>query len=117
MEVISIFYLFIYSYYDIKIDYHTKDLHNYTYRTKDLHNYAYRIISKNKHTIAKLFAIGSHHRNTNIIPLTQNIFHQNQHPRTVNLNNHYNGTTELILCPVDLKYLRGSYYGGKNNHT
>ena len=32
---------------------------------------------------AKLFTKGSHHRNTSVLLLTQNIFHQNKHFRTV----------------------------------
>ena len=39
--------------------------------------------------IAKLFTKGSHHKNASVIFLTQNIFHQNKHSRTINLNAHY----------------------------
>ena len=32
--------------------------------------------------VAKLFTKGSHHRNTRVLLLTQNIFRQNKHSRT-----------------------------------
>ena len=44
--------------------------------------------------VATLFTKGSHHRNTSVLLLTQNIFHQNKHSRTVGLNAHYNGTIQ-----------------------
>ena len=39
--------------------------------------------------VAKLFTKGSHHRNTIVLLLTQNIFHQHKHSRMVNINAHY----------------------------
>ena len=40
-------------------------------------------------TVANLFTKGSHHRNISVIYLTQNLFHKNQHMRTISLNSHY----------------------------
>lgn len=39
--------------------------------------------------IANIFTKGSHHRNISVIFLMQNLFHKNQHIRTISLNSHY----------------------------
>ena len=71
--------------------------------------------------IAKLFTKGSHHKNASVIFLTQNIFHQNKHSRTINLNAHYlvmfrnvrdaSQITNLAkqMYQGNVKYLRESY--------
>ena len=45
----------------------------------------YLILELNE-VAARLFANGSHHRNTSVLLWTQNIFYQNKHSRTVCLN-------------------------------
>ena len=47
------------------------------------------IMHEMNEVVTKLFTKGSHHRNTSVMLLTQNIFHQNKHSRTVSLNAHY----------------------------
>ena len=39
--------------------------------------------------VATLFMKGSHHRNTSVLLLTQHIFYQNKHSRTVSQNANY----------------------------
>ena len=71
--------------------------------------------------VANLFTKGSHHRSTSVLLLTQNIFHQNKHSRTVSLNDHYmvlfknvrdaSQITNLAkqMYPGNVKYLKSSY--------
>ena len=79
--------------------------------------------------VAKLFTNGSHHMNTSVLLLTQNIFHQNNHYRTVGLNAHYNygllnnvrDASQIInmvkqMYPGDVKYLRSIYEDATNKH-
>ena len=78
--------------------------------------------------VAKLFTKGSHHRNTSVLLLTQNIFHQNKHSRTVSLNAHYmvlfnnvrdaSQITNLAkqMYPGNVKYLKSSYEDATNKH-
>ena len=46
--------------------------------------------------VAKLFTKGSHHSNTSVLLLTQNIFHQNKHSRTVRLHAHCDEILTLL---------------------
>ena len=39
--------------------------------------------------ILDLFTKGSHHKNTSVILITQNIFNKGKHSRTISLNSHY----------------------------
>jgi hypothetical protein len=39
--------------------------------------------------VLHLFTVGSHHKNTSVIFLSQNIFCQGKHARTISLNCHY----------------------------
>ena len=78
--------------------------------------------------VAKLFTKGSHYRNTSVLLLTHNIFHQNKHSRTVSLNAHYmvlfrnvrdaSQITNLAkqMYPGNVKYLKSSYEDATNKH-
>ena len=69
----------------------------------------------------KLFTKISHHKNLSVILLSQNIFHQNKHTRTISLNTHYmvlfknvrdsSQVTNLAkqMHPGNVAYLRDSY--------
>ena len=69
----------------------------------------------------KLFTKISHHKNLSVILLSQNIFHQNKHTRTISLNTHYmvlfknvrdsSQITNLAkqMHPGNVAYLRDSY--------
>jgi hypothetical protein len=39
--------------------------------------------------VASLFSKKSHHRNTNVMYIAQNLFHRGKHHRTISLNAHY----------------------------
>ena len=79
------------------------------------------LMHETNETIAKLFTKGSHHKNISVILLTQNIFHQNKHARSINLNAHYmilfknvrdaSQITNLAkqMYPGNLGYMRDSY--------
>ena len=72
-------------------------------------------------TIGKLFTKGSHHKNISVMLLTQNIFHQSKHSRTINLNTHYMVIFKNVrdasqitnlgkqMYPGSVNYLRASY--------
>ena len=78
--------------------------------------------------VATLFMKGSHHRNTSVLLLTQNIFHQYKHSRTVSLNAHNmvqfknvrdaSQITNLAkqMYPGNVKYLKSSYKYATNKH-
>ena len=71
--------------------------------------------------VSKLFTKGSHHRNLSVILLSQNIFHQNKHSRSISLNTHYMvifknirdasqiSTLSRQMFPSNSSYLRESY--------
>ena len=71
--------------------------------------------------ISKVFTKGSHHQNLSVILLSQNLFHQNKHSRTISLNTHYmvifknvrdaSQITNLAkqMYPGNVSYLRESY--------
>ena len=46
----------------------------------------YDLMHEMNEVVVKLFTKGSHHRNTSVLLLTQNIFHPNKHSKTVSLN-------------------------------
>ena len=72
-------------------------------------------------TIGKLFTKGSHHKNISVMLLTQNIFHQSKHSKTINLNTHYMVIFKNVrdasqitnlgkqMYPGSVNYLRASY--------
>lgn len=72
-------------------------------------------------SVSKLFTKGSHHRNTSVMFLTQNLFHQSKQSRTINLNAHYivifknvrdaSQITNLAkqMYPGNVNYLKSSY--------
>lgn len=63
--------------------------------------------------VAQIFTKGSHHKNISIIFLTQNLFHNSKHIRTMNLNSHY---VVLFKNPRDagqVAYLGRQMYPGK----
>ena len=86
------------------------------------------IMHEMNEVVAKLFTKGTYCRSTSVLQLTQNIFHQNKHYRTVSLNADYmvlfknvrdaSQITNLVkqMYPGDAKYLRGIYEDVKNRH-
>ena len=69
--------------------------------------------------VTKLVSKGSHHRNTRVLLLTQNIFHQNKHSRTVyQKRSDASQITHLAkqIYPGDVKYLKSSYEDATNKH-
>jgi hypothetical protein len=53
--------------------------------------------------VANLFTKGSHHTNTSVIYIVQNIFNKNQEMRTISLNAHY---IALFKSPRDVTQVR-----------
>ena len=78
-------------------------------------------------TIGKLFTKRSHHKNISVMLLTQNIFHQSKHSRTINLNTHYMVIFKNVrdasqitnlgkqMYPGSVNYLRASYEDTTSN--
>lgn len=47
------------------------------------------LLAETNSKVTKLFTKGSHHRNTSVIYITQNMFDKNKENRTISLNAHY----------------------------
>ena len=47
------------------------------------------LMHETNETVAKLFTRVSHHKNVSVVYLTQNLFNNNKHNRTISLNAHY----------------------------
>ena len=47
------------------------------------------LMHETNETVAKLFTRVSHHKNLSVVYLTQNLFNNNEHNRTISLNAHY----------------------------
>ena len=86
------------------------------------------LMHKMNEVVAKLFTKGSHRRNTSVLLLTQNIFHQNKHSRTISPNAHYMvlfktvrdelQITNLVkqMYSGNVKYMKSSYEDVTNKH-
>ena len=64
---------------------------------------------------AKLFTKDSHHRNTSLLLLIQNIFHQNKHSRTVSPNSHYMVLFKNVRDASQITHLAKQMYPGNVN--
>ena len=64
------------------------------------------LMSEVDDSVAQIFTRGSHHLNVSILYITQNLFQQNKHSRTINLNSHY---IVLFKNPRDVTQI--SYLG------
>ncbi|KAK6175873.1 hypothetical protein SNE40_014250 [Patella caerulea] len=65
--------------------------------------------------VSKLFTRGSHHENTSVIYIVQNLFHKGKHHRTISLNAHY---MIIFKNPRDMSaitQLAKQMYPGKTN--
>ena len=67
-------------------------------------------------TIGKLFTKGSHHKNISVMLLTQNIFHQSKHSRTINLNTHYMVIFKNVRDASQITNLGKQMYPGSVNY-
>ena len=67
-------------------------------------------------TIGKLFTKGSHHKYISVILLTQNIFHQSKHSRTINLNTHYMVILKNVRDASQITNLGKQMYPGSVNN-
>ena len=62
--------------------------------------------------IANLFTVDSHHRNTTVFFLSQNIFHRNKYMRDISLNAHYIILMGLKRDRSQLSRLSSQIFGG-----
>ena len=67
-------------------------------------------------TIGKLFTKRSHHKNISVMLLTQNIFHQSKHSRTINLNTHYMVIFKNVRDASQITNLGKQMYPGSVNY-
>ena len=58
------------------------------------------LLSETDARVTKLFTKGSHHRNTSVIFISQNLFDKNRENRTISLNSHY---IVLFKSPRDVQ--------------
>ena len=68
--------------------------------------------TKNK-DVSNLFTVGSHHRNTSVICLLQNLFYQGKENRTLTLNSHYLVLFKNPRDQLQVMHLARQMYPGK----
>ncbi len=65
--------------------------------------------------VLKYFTRGSHHESLSVILLTQNLFHQGTHSRTINRNSHYVAFFKNPRDQSSIEYLARQMYPKKSN--
>ena len=63
------------------------------------------LMHETNETVAKLFTRVSHHKNVSVVYLTQNLFNNNKHNRTISLNAHYMILFKNVRDATQVHYL------------
>jgi len=66
--------------------------------------------------VSKLFTRGSHHTNTSVIFITQNIFHPSKESRTIALNTQYLVLFKNVRDKSQIAYLARQMYPSRSKH-
>ena len=66
--------------------------------------------------ITKLFTKGSHHKNTSVIYITQNLFDKNKENRTITLNAHYMVLFKSPRDVMQIEHLARQMFPGKSKY-
>lgn len=66
--------------------------------------------------VTKLFTKGSHHKNTSVIYITQNIFSKNKENRTISLNAHYMVLFKSPRDVMQMEHLARQMYPGNTKY-
>lgn len=79
------------------------------------------LMSETNHRVTRLFTKGSHHKNTSVIYIVQNLFSKNKEQRTISLNSHYlvlfknpRDTSQITnlakqMRPGNIKYIQDAF--------
>ncbi len=67
-------------------------------------------------TVTKLFTQISHHTNTSVIFITQNLFHAGKETRTITLNSQYMVLFKNVRDQSQIAYLARQLYPGKSKY-
>lgn len=71
------------------------------------------LLAETDNRVTKLFTKGSHHRNTSVIYISQNIFDKNKENRTISLNAHYMVLFKSPRDAMQVEHLARQMYPGK----
>ena len=66
--------------------------------------------------VTKIFTKISHHRNVSVLYLTQNLFYQSKHTRTISLNAHYLVLFKNVRDATQIANLSRQMFPGKANY-
>jgi hypothetical protein len=72
------------------------------------------LLSQTNSNVEQIFTKGSHHRDLSVIFLSQNLFHQNKHNRTLSLNAHYIVVFKAPRDATQIVTLSKQMYPGKS---
>lgn len=71
------------------------------------------LLSETDKKVTKLFTKGSHHKNTSVVYITQNLFDRNKENRTISLNTHYMVLFKSPRDATQVEHLARQMYPGK----
>ena len=72
------------------------------------------LLSETDARVTKLFTKGSHHKNTSVIFITQNLFDRNKENRTISLNTHYMVLFKSPRDATQVEHLARQMYPGRS---
>ena len=73
------------------------------------------LMAETDHRVAQLFTKISHHKNVSILYLTQNLFYNNKHMRTISLNAHYLVLFKNVRDSTQVANLARQMFPGKSH--
>ncbi len=74
------------------------------------------LMHESNDVVSKLFTRGSHHTNTSVIFITQNIFHPSKESRTIALNTQYLVLFKNVRDKSQIAYLARQMYPSRSKH-
>ena len=74
------------------------------------------LLSETDARVTKLFTKGSHHKNTSVIYITQNLFDKNKENRTISLNAHYMVLFKSPRDAMQVEHLARQMFPGKSKY-
>lgn len=74
------------------------------------------LLSETDSRVTKLFTKGSHHKNTSVIYITQNLFDKNKENRTITLNAHYMVLFKSPRDALQVEHLARQMFPGKSKY-
>ena len=74
------------------------------------------LMDEKDESVKKLFTKTSHHRNTSVLYITQNIFEQHRDSRTISLNSQYMVAFKNPRDPSQIKHLAGQMFPANSSY-